>query len=163
MRVSAKATDGSLTSWENYSSQPTARGCGSRFEAVQLYADHKHITTTFQHYAPPTREQVAEVDLPFQELLINSDNRFLPQSLPENLLNPKTYELDLEITPAWWSMDTVPQPKIPVPTTSTPTKCYCSCPSTGKLPLYERQYAGEAAHRRSFDWAIGSRGGQINC
>ncbi|CCQ58923.1 Tn554, transposase B [Crocosphaera watsonii WH 0005] len=37
-------------------------------EAAQLYADHRHNKTTFQHYAPPTREQIAEVDLPFQEL-----------------------------------------------------------------------------------------------
>jgi len=49
-------------------------------------------------------------------------------------------------------MDTVPQPKIPVPTTSTPSAGCGSFRPTGKLPLYERQYAGEAAHRRSFDW-----------
>lgn len=68
-------------------------------EAAQLYADHKSSTTTFKHYAPPTREQIAEVDLPFQELLMNPDNKFLPwQSLPESLLkNPNAHELDLEI------------------------------------------------------------------
>ena len=62
-------------------------------EAAQLYADHVRSATTFQHYAPPTREQVAEVDLPFQALLMNPDNRFLPwQSLPESLLkNPQAY------------------------------------------------------------------------
>jgi len=64
-------------------------------EAAQLYADHVSSTTTFQHYAPPTREQVATADLPFQELLLNPDNKFLPwQSLPESLLkNPKAHEL----------------------------------------------------------------------
>ena len=70
-------------------------------EAAKLYADHKKSATTFQYYAPPTREQVAEIDLPFQELLMNPDNKFLPwQSLPESLLkNPKAHELDLEIAP----------------------------------------------------------------
>ena len=47
-------------------------------EAAQLYGDHRYSDTTFQHYAPPTREQIAEVDLPFQELLMNPDNKFLP-------------------------------------------------------------------------------------
>lgn len=117
-------------------------------EAAQLYADHKHITTTYQHYAPPTREQVAEVDLPLQDLLLNSDNRFLPwQSLPESLLkNPNAHELDLEIAPrlvvyGYCTLD----PKTPCPYNLYP-KCYgCSSfrPSTGKLPLYERQYVGE--------------------
>ena len=117
-------------------------------EAAQLYADHKRRTTTFQHYAPPTREQVAEVDLPFQKLLLNPDNKFLPwQSLPESLLqNPKAHELDLEIAPrllvyGYCGLD----PKTPCPINLFP-KCYgCSsfCPSTGKLPLYERQYQGE--------------------
>ena len=117
-------------------------------EAAQLYADHASSATTFQHYAPPTKEQVAEVDLPFQELLMNPDNKFLPwQSLPESLLkNPKAHELDLEIAPrlvvyGYCAFD----PKIPCPVNLYP-KCYgCSSfrPSTGKLPLYERQYAGE--------------------
>ncbi len=117
-------------------------------EAAQLYADHKSSSTTFQHYAPPTREQIAEVDLPFQELLMNPDNKFLPwQSLPESLLkNPKAHELDLEIAPrlvvyGHCTLD----PKAPCPVNLYP-KCYgCSSfrPSTGKLPLYERQYQGE--------------------
>ena len=70
-------------------------------EAARLYADHVSSKTTFQHYAPPTPEQVAAVDLPFQELLLNPDNKFLPwQSLPESLLqNPKAHELDIEINP----------------------------------------------------------------
>ena len=117
-------------------------------EAAQLYADHKSSNTTFQHYAPPTREQIAEVDLPFQELLMNRDNKFLPwQSLPESLLkNPTAHELDLEIAPrlvvyGHCALD----PKTPCPINLFP-KCYgCSSfrPSTGKLPLYERQYQGE--------------------
>ena len=117
-------------------------------EAAQLYADHRHNKTTFQHYAPPTREQIAEVDLPFQELLMNPDNKFLPwQSLPESLLkNPKSHDLDLEIAPrlvvyGHCALD----PKTPCPVNLYP-KCYgCSSfrPSTGKLPLYERQYQGE--------------------
>lgn len=117
-------------------------------EAAQLYADHKSSNTTFQHYAPPTREQIAQVDLPFQELLLNLDNKFLPwQSLPESLLkNPKAHELDLEIAPrlvvyGHCALD----PKTPCPVNLFP-KCYgCSSfrPSTGKLPLYERQYEGE--------------------
>jgi integrase len=117
-------------------------------EAAQLYADHKSSKTTFQHYVPPTREQIAEVDLPFQELLMNPENRFLPwQSLPESLLkNPKAHELDLEIAPrlvvyGHCTLD----PKTPCPVNLFP-KCYgCASfrPSTGKLPLYERQYAGE--------------------
>lgn len=117
-------------------------------EAAQLYADHKSSTTTFQHYAPPSREQIAEVDLPFQKLLLNPDNKFLPwQSLPESLLkNPKAHELDLEIAPrlvvyGHCSLN----PKTPCPVNLFP-KCYgCSSfrPSTGKLPLYERQYQGE--------------------
>ena len=117
-------------------------------EAARLYADHQSSNTTFQHYAPPTREQVAEVDLPFQELLMNPDNKFLPwQSLPESLLqNPKAHELDLEIAPrlvvyGHCALD----PKTPCPVNLFP-KCYgCSSfrPSTGKLPFYERQYQGE--------------------
>ena len=117
-------------------------------EAARLYADHKSSITTFQNYAPPTREQVAEVDLPFQKLLMNPDNKFLPwQSLPESLLeNPKAHELDLEIAPrlvvyGHCALD----PKTPCSVNLFP-KCYgCSsfCPSTGKLPLYERQYRGE--------------------
>ncbi|MBW4533665.1 MAG: hypothetical protein KME09_06975 [Pleurocapsa minor HA4230-MV1] len=117
-------------------------------EAAQLYAGHKSSNTTFQHYAPPTREQIAKVDLPFQELLLNPDNKFLPwQSLPESLLkNPKAHELDLEIAPrlvvyGHCALD----PKTPCPVNLFP-KCYgCSSfrPSTGKLPLYERQYQGE--------------------
>ncbi|MGB5635513.1 MAG: hypothetical protein WBM86_22415 [Waterburya sp.] len=117
-------------------------------EAARLYADHQSSRTTFQHYAPPTREQIAEVDLPFQELLMNPDNKFLPwQSLPESLLkNPKAHELDLEIAPrlvvyGHCALD----PKTPCPVNLFP-KCYdCSSfrPSTGKLPLYERQYQGE--------------------
>lgn len=117
-------------------------------EAAQLYAGHKNSNTTFQHYAPPTREQIAEVDLPFQKLLMNPDNKFLPwQSLPESLLqNPKAHELDLEIAPrlvvyGHCALD----PKTPCPVNLFP-KCYgCSSfrPSTAKLPLYERQYQGE--------------------
>jgi integrase len=117
-------------------------------EAAQLYADHKRSRTTFQHYTPPTREQVAEVDLPFQKLLMNPSNKFLPwQSLPESLLkNPKAHELDLEIAPrlvvyGHCALD----PKTPCPVNLYP-KCYgCSSfrPSTAKLPLYERQYQGE--------------------
>lgn len=117
-------------------------------EAAQLYADHQSSTTTFQHYAPPTKEQIAEVDLPFQQLLMNPDNKFLPwQSLPKSLLkNPKAHELDLEIAPrlvvyGHCALD----PKTPCPVNLFP-KCYgCSSfrPSTGKLPLYERQYQGE--------------------
>jgi transcription elongation factor Elf1/integrase len=117
-------------------------------KAAQLYGDHKDINTTFQHYTPPTREQVAAVDLPFQKLLMNLDNKFLPwQSLPENLLkNPKQHELDIEISPrlvvyGHCALD----PKTPCPVNLYP-KCYgCSSfrPSTAKLPLYERQYQGE--------------------
>ena len=117
-------------------------------EAAQLYADHKNKNITFQHYAPPSREQVAEIDLPFQALLMNPDNKFLPwQSLPESLLkNPKAHELDLEIAPrlivyGHCALD----PKTPCPVNLFP-KCYgCSSfrPSTSKLPLYERQYQGE--------------------
>jgi hypothetical protein len=117
-------------------------------EAAQLYADHLSSATTFQHYAPPTREEIAEVDLPFQELLLNPENRFLPwQSLPESLLkNPASHELDLEISPrlvvyGYCALD---------PQTSCPYQLYPKCygcgsfrPSTAKLPLYERQYAGE--------------------
>ena len=117
-------------------------------EAAQLYADHKSSNTTFQHYAPPTREQIAEVDLPFQQLLLNPDNKFLPwQSLPESLLkNPKAHELDLEIAPRLVVYGHCAlNPKTPCPVNLFP-KCYgCSSfrPSTGKLPLYERQYQGE--------------------
>ncbi len=117
-------------------------------EAARLYADHRESRTTLEHYAPPTREQVAEVDLPFQKLLMNPDNKFLPwQSLPESLLkNPLAHELDLEIAPrlvvyGHCALD----PKTPCPVNLFP-KCYgCSSfrPSTGKLPLYERQYQGE--------------------
>ena len=117
-------------------------------KAAQLYADHLNIQTTFQHYAPPTREQIAQVDLPFQELLLNPDNKFLPwQSLPESLLkNPKAHELDLEIAPRLVVYGHCAlNPKTPCPVNLFP-KCYgCSSfrPSTGKLPLYERQYQGE--------------------
>lgn len=117
-------------------------------EAAQLYADHVSSATTFQYYAPPTREQVASVDLPFQELLMNRETRFLPwQSLPESLLkNPDAHELDIEILPrlvvyGHCALD----PKTPCPYNLYP-KCYgCGSfrPSTGKLPLYERQYAAE--------------------
>ena len=117
-------------------------------EAAQLYADHTDSSVTLQHYAPATREQVAKVDLPFQEILMNSNKRFLPwQSLPESLLrNPKAHELDLEISPrllvyGYCSLD----PKTPCPYSLYP-KCYgCSSfrPSTSKLPMYERQYVGE--------------------
>ena len=117
-------------------------------EAAQLYADHKNSRTTFEHYTPPTKEQVAEVDLPFQELLMNPDNKFLPwQSLPESLLkNPTAHELDLEIAPRLVVYGhCILNPKTPCPVNLFP-KCYgCSSfrPSTGKLPLYERQYQGE--------------------
>lgn len=121
-------------------------------KAAQLYADHARSETTLRHYAPPTREQVASVDLPFQELLMNLNNKFLPwQSLPESLLrNPKAHELDLEIAPrlvvyGHCALD----PKTPCPVNLYP-KCYgCSSfrPSTAKLPLYERQYQGEQQRR----------------
>lgn len=117
-------------------------------KAAQLYANHKSSNTTFQHYAPPTREQIAKVDLPFQKLLLNPDNKFLPwQSLPESLLqNPKAHELDLEIAPRLVVYGHCAlNPKTPCPVNLFP-KCYgCSSfrPSTGKLPLYERQYQGE--------------------
>ena len=117
-------------------------------EAAQLYADHASSRTTFLHYAPPTPEEVAAADLPFQALLLNPDNKFLPwQSLPESLLkNPKAHELDIEINPrltvyGYCALD----PKTPCPHNLYP-KCYgCSSfrPSTGKLPLYERQYQSE--------------------
>ncbi len=117
-------------------------------KAAQLYADHKRSEVTLEHYAPPTREQVSRADLPFQKLLMNPENKFLPwQSLPESLLkNPKSHELDLEIAPrlvvyGHCTLD----PKTPCPVNLYP-KCYgCSSfrPSTGKLPLYERQYQGE--------------------
>ncbi len=117
-------------------------------EAAQLYADHKSSTTTFRHYTPPTPEQVAEVDMRFQELLLNPDNKFLRwQTLPKSLLeNPKAHELDTEISPrlvvyGHCELD----PKTPYPYTLYP-KCYgCASfnPSTTKLPLYERQYEGE--------------------
>jgi integrase len=116
--------------------------------AAQLYADHQNRNRTYRHYAPPTQEQLAEVDLPFQELLLNPNNQFLAwQSLPESLLkNPKAHELDMEIAPrlvvyGYCTLD----PKTPCPINLYP-KCYgCSSfrPSTNKLPLYERQYAGE--------------------
>ena len=117
-------------------------------EAARLYAGHKSSNTTFQHYAPPTREQIAEVDLPFQKLLLNPDNKFLPwQSLPEGLLkNPFAYELDLDIPPRLVVYGhCTKDPKTPCPVNLYP-KCYgCSSfrPSTTKLPLYERQYEGE--------------------
>ncbi len=117
-------------------------------KAAQLYADHKKSEVTLQHYVPPTQEQISQADLPIQKLLINPDNKFLPwQSLPESLLkNPKAHELDLEIAPrlvvyGHCALD----PKTPCPVNLFP-KCYgCSSfrPSTGKLPLYERQYQGE--------------------
>jgi hypothetical protein len=117
-------------------------------KAAQLYADHKRSEVTLEHYAPPTREQVSRADLPFQELLMNPENKFLPwQSLPESLLkNPSSHELDLEISPrlvvyGHCTLD----PKTPCIYNLYP-KCYgCSSfrPSTGKLPLYERQYLGE--------------------
>lgn len=117
-------------------------------EAAQLYADHSNSQTTFQHYVPPTREQVAHVDLPFQALLMNPDNKFLPwQSLPESLMkNPKAHELDMEIAPRLVVYGHCAlNPRTPCPHNLYP-KCYgCSSfrPSTGKLSLYERQYAGE--------------------
>jgi integrase len=117
-------------------------------EAARLYAGHKSPNTTFQHYTPPTREQIAEVDLPFQELLLNLDNKFLPwQSLPEGLLkNPFAYELDLDIPPRLVVYGhCTKDPKTPCPVNLYP-KCYgCSSfrPSTAKLSLYERQYKGE--------------------
>ncbi|OKH33447.1 integrase [Calothrix sp. HK-06] len=120
-------------------------------EAAKLYADHTISSTTFQNYAPPTREQVAAVDLPFQELLMNPDNKFLPwQTLPESLIkNSKAHELDLEIAPRLVVYGhCVLEPKTPCPINLYP-KCYgCSSfrPSTAKLPLYERQYKGE--HQR---------------
>ena len=117
-------------------------------EAAQLLADHNSITTTFQSYAPPSREEVAAVDLPIQAILMNPDSKYLPwQSLPESLLkNSKAHELDLEIAPrlvvyGHCALD----PKTLCPHNLYP-KCYgCSSfrPSTAKLPLYERQHEGE--------------------
>lgn len=127
-------------------------------EAAQLYADHKSSNTTFQYYAPPTREQIAEVDLPFQELLMNLDNKFLPwQSLPESLLkNPIAHELDLDIPPRLVVYGHCAlAPYTPCPFNLYP-KCYgCSSfrPSTGKLPLYERQYQGEKQRLASAEQA----------
>jgi hypothetical protein len=122
-------------------------------EAAQLYADHLSSRTTIENYAPPTQEQVAAVDLPFQELLLNPGNKFLPwQSLPESLLlNPKAHELDLEISPrlvvyGYCAL----APQTPCPYNLYP-KCYgCGSfrPSIGKLPLYERQYAAEQKRMR---------------
>jgi integrase len=123
-------------------------------KAAQLYADHVVSTTTFQHYAPPTREQVASVDLPFQALLINPTNRFLTwQSLPESLLNnPNAHELDVEIAPRLVVYGHCAlEPKTPCPYNLYP-KCYgCGSfrPSTSKLPLYERQYAAEVQRMQS--------------
>lgn len=123
-------------------------------EAAQLYADHVRSTTTFQHYAPPSREQVASVDLPFQALLMNPDNRFLPwQSLPESLLNnPNAHELDMEIAPRLVVYGhCVLEPKTPCPYNLYP-KCYgCGSfrPSTSKLSLYERQYEAELQRMQS--------------
>ena len=127
-------------------------------EAAQLYADHKNSRTTFQHYTPPTREQLAEVDLPIQKLLLNPNNRFLPwQSLPESLLkDPQAHELDMEISPRLVVYGyCVLDPKVPCPYNLYP-KCYgCGsfCPSTSKLPLYERQYAGEKQRMEKADAA----------
>lgn len=69
-------------------------------EVAAAYADHQTSSTTFQHYTQPTREEVAQVDLPFQKLLLNLENRFLPwQSVPESLLkNPAAHELDIEVS-----------------------------------------------------------------
>lgn len=117
-------------------------------EVASKYADHKSVLTTLQHYAPPTREQIAEVDLPFQELLLNQSNKFLPwQSLPESLMqNPQQHELDIEVssrlTVYGYCALTVEQkcPKNLYP------KCYgCSSfrPPVDKLPLYIQQYEGE--------------------
>ena len=127
-------------------------------EAAQLYANHKSSTITFRHYALPTREQIAEVDLPFQKLLLNPDNKFLPwQSLPESLLkNPTAHELDLEIAPRLVVYGHCAlNPKTPCPVNLFP-KCYgCSSfrPSTGKLPLYERQYKGEQQRLTEAEYA----------
>ncbi|HCF29542.1 MAG TPA: integrase [Cyanobacteria bacterium UBA11049] len=127
-------------------------------EAAQLYADHVRSATTFQHYAPATREQVAHVDLPFQALLMNPDNKFLPwQSLPESLLkNPKAHELDIEIAPRLVIYGHCAlNPKTPCPHNLYP-KCYgCSSfrPSTSKLSLYERQYAGEQERLQQASYA----------
>jgi integrase len=107
-------------------------------EAAQLYADHVSSTTTFQHYAPPTPEEVAAADLPFQELLLNPDNKFLPwQSLPESLLkNPKAHELDIEINPRLTVYGYCAlAPKTPCPHNLYP-KCYgCSIVKQGKFVL----------------------------
>ncbi|MDJ0575365.1 MAG: site-specific integrase [Xenococcaceae cyanobacterium MO_234.B1] len=122
-------------------------------EAARLLLDHKSSKTTFQHYAPPTREQVAEVDLPFHEVIVNSENKFLPwQSLPHSLLkNLKAHELDpgkpdSEVPHRYVVYGhCILDPKTPCPINIYP-KCYgCSSfrPSTAKLPLYERQYQGE--------------------
>ena len=117
-------------------------------EAAQLYGDHISKNTTLRHYTPLNREEIAKVDLPFQKLLLNSENKFLPwQSLPDSLFNnPKSHELDIEISPrltayGYCSID----PTIPCPPNLYP-KCYgCGSfrPSTNKLPLYERQYERE--------------------
>lgn len=118
-------------------------------QAASAYAGHKSPTTTFKYYAPPSREEVAEADLPFQKLLLNRDNRFLPwQTLPESLLNnPQAHEVDIELSPRLtvYGFCGLEDPKQRCPKDLYP-KCYgCSSfrPSTDKLPLYERQYAGE--------------------
>ena len=127
-------------------------------EVAQLYANHARSSTTFQHYAPPTREQIAAVDLPFQELLMNPSNKFLPwQSLPESLLkNPKAHELDSEIAPRLVVYGhCILNPKTPCPVNLYP-KCYgCGSfrPSTAKLPLYERQHQGEQLRLREAEQA----------
>ncbi len=117
-------------------------------EAAQLYADHTCSSITIQHYAPPTSEQLAKVDLPFQKLLLNLGNQFLPwQSLPESLLqNLMAHELDTEIAHrqavyGYCALD----PKDPCPYKLYP-QCYgCGSfrPSLSKLSLYENQYVGE--------------------
>ena len=117
-------------------------------EAAQLLADHKSPNTTFQHYAPPTREEKGKVALPFQELLLNTENKFLAyETLPESLFkNPKAHSVDTELSPRY----TVYGYCALEPTKPCPKELYRQCygcksfvASTDKLPLYERQYKRE--------------------
>ena len=118
-------------------------------EAAQLLADHKSPNTTFQHYAPPTREEKAEVALPFQELLLNTENKFLAyETLPESLFkNPQAHSVDTELSPRYtvYGYCAIADSKVPCPH-ELYRQCYgCKSfvASTDKLPLYERQYKRE--------------------
>ena len=118
-------------------------------EAAQLLADHKSPNTTFQHYAPPTREEKGKVALPFQELLLNTENKFLAyETLPESLFkNPQAHSVDTELSPRYtvYGYCAIADSKVPCPH-ELYRQCYgCKSfvASTDKLPLYERQYKRE--------------------